>query len=74
MIKNNKLDLHRERSSLCHLWNLWFSREPGSNQGFKAAQYRLDFFEPIFYHDERRTGARVFSWSGTVGDVPSVFV
>ncbi len=49
---------------------LWFGRIAGIYPGFKAAFYRVDFGKTCLQHQERRTGARIFSRSGTVGDIP----
>lgn len=54
--------------------SLWFGGKAGSNQGFVTAQCSFNLLVTIFQHDERRTGARVFSRSGAIGDVPSFFI
>ena len=56
------------------LFGLWFGREAGGDQGFVTAKHSINLTITIFQHDERRTGARVFGWSGAVVDVPGVFV
>jgi hypothetical protein len=48
--------------------------ETGCHQCFKATQNRVDPLETIFQHQERRPGARIFSRSGTVNDVPGFFI
>jgi hypothetical protein len=42
----------------------------GSNPGFQPTQDGCGFINSVLKHNERRTGARVFSQSGTVGDIP----
>lgn len=40
----------------------------------KSTEDRCDIFVAIVQKDERRTGARVLIWSGTVCDDPLVFI
>lgn len=53
---------------------LWFGRIAGIYPGFKAAFYRVDFGKTCLQHQERRTGARIFSRSGAVGYIPLLWV
>jgi hypothetical protein len=49
-------------------------RQASLEKGFKAPQHRIDPLKTILQHQERRPGARVFSRSGAVGDVPGLFI
>ena len=53
---------------------LWLGGEASGDQGFISAENSFNPLVTIFQHDERRTGARVFSRSGTVINVPCVFI
>ena len=49
-------------------------RQASLEKGFEASQNRVDPLKTILQHQERRPGARVFSRSGAVGDVPGLFI
>ena len=53
---------------------LWFGRISRINPGSESTEECIHFYISILKQDERRTGARVFIWSGAVGDDPLIFV
>ena len=57
----------------CHS-ALRLHRISGIDPGLKAAKEGCDFWITILQQEERRTGARVFVQSGTVGDDPLLFI
>ena len=54
--------------------DLWLSRITRIDPGLQAAKDCTDARVLVIQKDERRTGARVFVRSGTVGDDPFIFV
>ena len=73
-----RLEFHRflesgqgeTRGELVMLWFGWVS---GIHPGGESAEECIHFYITILQKEERRTGARVFIWSGAVGDDPLIF-
>lgn len=59
-----------KRHSLTDLFNRIASLYPGC----ETAKDWLNLFKPLLLQNLRRTGARFFSWSGTVSNNPLVWV
>jgi len=56
------------------VYALWFYGKSCVNPGVQPAQQCLDTGIAIMQKEERRTGALVLIWSGTVRDDPLVFI
>ena len=61
-----------ERIVMSYILRLY--RLTGIDPGTKSAEERRGFLITVLQKEERRTGARVFIWSGTVGDDPLLLV
>ena len=49
---------------------LRFDRIASLNPGFEATQDGVGLVDTVLQHDQRHTGACIFSCSGAVGDIP----
>jgi hypothetical protein len=49
-----------------------FNRITGIFPGIEAAQDGVDVRKAVLKQDFRRTGARLFGWSGAIGDDPLI--
>jgi hypothetical protein len=60
-------------SVIFYLWTA-FNRITSADPGAEAAQDRVDTRKAVLEQDFRRTGARLFGGSGTVGNDPLIRV